>query len=60
MKIKIIRKLSFGDRGKEWFYFEDEEFQKNYTKITRGLKAITANNLKILNSFGVEFEIIKK
>jgi len=56
MKVIIIRKFSFGDRGKEWFHFEDEKLQEAYTTLT-GLKSITPNNLNALALFNVEFEI---
>ena len=54
MKIKIIRKLSFGDRGRIWFYFEDEEFQEAYNTLTKK-KALTDKNRKALEKLGVIF-----
>jgi len=54
MKIKIIRKLSFGDRGRIWFYFEDDTLQEAYNTLTKK-KALTDKNRKALEKLGVIF-----
>ena len=57
MNIKIIKKYSFGDRGREFLIFENHEMREAYFELT-GHKVITAKNLDLLYKlFGVEFDI---